>query len=248
MAHKITSQDQWFLKLRRRDPLQGSEFELGDRVVVCTKCKCVQTYDTWSFNENKCVQCGHNQSTDEFSREYIDFSYHKGNRTAQVVSGFRTVGADAKRQKEKVCKWYSQRRIENTRKANLWLCIILMILMMGMIYYWEHGSLAYDISDGIALLLKRADLKLQYYLLGKMSDRGIFMKLSDINPKIDLISSKVAFIQSKCVLLGMSFLYMCKKFLCNLKQLEWENKGKMVMTKVQALIDDITCFFRGKYL
>ena len=86
MAHKITANDQWFINMHRRDPLQGREFVLGDHVVVCLDCRCVQTADSWEFSGNKCVNCGKTRSTSDFSREFIDFNYRKNTAGGRKIA------------------------------------------------------------------------------------------------------------------------------------------------------------------
>ena len=244
MAHKITSQDQWFLNLRRHDPLQGSEFELGDKVVVCTKCKCVQAYDSWAFNENKCVQCGHNHSTDDFSREYIDFSYHREDTASKVIRGFKVVESDVKYQTDKIRKWFSQQRIAKTNRAFLWLSIILLMLIIGFTYYWGHDSIMYYVSASIIPMFNTVVSKLQYFAVNKISDIGISTKFVGLDKDIGLIINKFNYLQSKFILLGTSLLYIGKKFLYSLTGIKWSQKESTVATNFRALIDYITHFVK----
>ena len=227
MAHKITSRDQWFLNMRRRDPLQGREFEVGDNVVVCTKCKCVQTYDSWEFNENTCVQCGHNERVDTFSREYIELSYHMDDKPLKKIPGFKVMESDIKYQTDKIRKWFSQQRIARTYKGVLWIYIILLILVMGLSYYWGHDSIEYCVSTTILPLFSNALAKLQYVFEEKLSGFSIVSRLNvddkiyNLNSDKDEILYKIAFIHSKFILLGTSLLYMARKVVYSFKEFDW---------------------------
>jgi hypothetical protein len=174
--------------MRRRDPLQGREFELGDNVVVCTKCKCVQTYDSWEFNENTCVQCGHNERVDTFSREYIELSYHMDDKPLKKIPGFKVMESDIKYQTDKIRKWFSQQRIARTYKGLLWIYIILLILVMGLSYYWGHDSIEYCVSTTILPLFSNALAKLQYVFEGKLSGLSIVSRLN-VDDKIYNLNS-----------------------------------------------------------
>lgn len=244
MAHKITSQDQWFLSLRRRDPLQGSEFQLGDKVVVCTKCKCVQAYDSWEFNENKCVQCGHNHNTDDFSREYIDYSYHRENASSRVIRGFKVVESDIKYQTDRIRKWFSQQRISKTYKVNIWFDIFLVIAILGLIYYLEQDSIEYFVSSMVTPVFSRAFLKLQNVPLKRLSDIGILSKLRSLNLDPDRFVYKYTYIQGKLILLATSLVYIVQKIVYSTSRIGWKNKIDSISTNYHTLIDYITHIFK----
>ena len=95
MAYRLSERDQWFIDMRRRDPLTGSEFVLHDNVVVCKKCRCVQRSDSWEFNNKKCVHCN-GTLLEQFSREFVDISYHRDEDTPKKVKGFSIVESDNK--------------------------------------------------------------------------------------------------------------------------------------------------------
>lgn len=244
MAHKLNSQDQWFLSLRRRDPLQKSEFELGNQVVVCTKCKCVQTYDSWAFNGNKCVECGHNRSTDDFSREYIDFSYHRDSKSSKTIRGFKVVESDIKYQVDKIRKWFSQQRVSRTNQAYLWFYIVILILLIGLIYYWGHGSVINHVSTAIIPLCNNALTKIQYSPLRKLSDLGISSKFRHLNFDTEELLAKFVFLQNKIILLGTSFLLIGRKVVDSFIQIEWKEKETTITTNFHTLIDYITHIFK----
>lgn len=244
MAHKLNSQDQWFLNLRRRDPLQGSEFELGDQVVVCTKCKCVQTYDSWAFNENKCVECGYNCSTDDFSREYIDFSYHRDSKSSQPIRGFKVVESDIKYQVDKIRKWFSQQRVSRTNKAYIWFYIVFLILIIALICYWGQGSIVNYVSAIIIPLFKNALTKIQHIPPSKLSNFDISSKLSHLNFDAEKLLLKFTFLQNKLILLGTGFLFIGRKVVYSFIQIDWKNKGTTITSNFHTLIDYFTHFFK----
>lgn len=244
MAHKLSSQDQWFLALRRRDPLQQSEFKLGDRIVVCTKCKCVQTYESWEIWENKCVQCGHNRSTDDFSREYIDVSYHRDSKDSKSIRGFKVVESDIKYKADKIRKWFSQQRVSRTNHAYLWFYILLMIAIVGLIFYFGHGSIIDHISTTITPLFENALIKLQRIPLSKISDIEISSKIRALNFNTGKLLSKFAFIQNKVILLGTGLLFIGHKIVDSFIQIDWKDKETSISTNFHTLIDYITHFIK----
>lgn len=124
MAHRITVNDQWFLNMHRRDPLMGKEFELGDNVVVCLDCRCVQTLESWQFNENKCSNCGKTRSTSSFSREFVDFNYGHSNRIQKFPQ--------SRRSSEQVNPHTSSNHRESARQNTgriFWVAAIILFLI-----------------------------------------------------------------------------------------------------------------------
>lgn len=76
MPHTLNVSDQWFLAMRRKDPLTGGQFQIGDSVVVCRQCRTVHLSDTWFFEHTGCkVQgCGSTSYSDNFNRDTVVFS------------------------------------------------------------------------------------------------------------------------------------------------------------------------------
>ena len=135
MAYKITVKDQWFLNMHRRDPLQGREFELGDRVVVCLDCRCVQTYDSWELCENKCVNCGKSECTSQFSREFIDFNYKRNTIGAKTARGFKVIKKDIEKTARSAYNWFSRQRIS---RRSLIVSALMMIIVAAMVCLIGH--------------------------------------------------------------------------------------------------------------
>ena len=76
MPYTLNTRDQWFLVMGRKDPLTGGQFQIGDSVVVCRRCRTVHLTDTWYFAPNGCKApgCGCTNHAANFSRDAVAFS------------------------------------------------------------------------------------------------------------------------------------------------------------------------------
>ena len=72
MAHILTEEDKWFIDLNRKDPITHEEFHLGDEVVVCRTCRCVQLNDVWEMGPAGCKYCGGSEASGDFDRDFIE--------------------------------------------------------------------------------------------------------------------------------------------------------------------------------
>ena len=244
MAHKLTTQDQWFLDFRRHDPLQLSEFKIGDEVVVCKKCKCVQTYDSWEFNENKCLLCGHPHYTFDFSREYIDISYHREKRGSKLTHGFKVVDSDIKARTDKIRTWFSKERISYFSKLYIGFYIIMILLIIGLAFYQGHDSINSLITSEVLPLWKYIYTKLRVIPINRLSKIAINVKLSSLDFHIDRLIEKFSFIHRRLILLTTGLLYIKHKAIDSFTQIDWKGKQLTLITNFHTLIDYITRFFK----
>ncbi len=97
--HKLTGRDKWFIQLHRCDPLIHSDFAIGDKIVICENCKCVQLWETWEYDKglssrhgNDCIQCGCTSFTDELTIESIS---HQKKRDGKSIKGFKVITEDS---------------------------------------------------------------------------------------------------------------------------------------------------------
>lgn len=135
MAHKINLDDQWFLNMHRRDPLLGSDFKLGDNVVICVDCRCVQTIDTWEFNGNKCINCGKSRSTSRFSRELIDYNYRKKPADGKENSDFRITKEKIRIGANNAYNWFTSK---NINRRYLIIGVVLLIQITALLCLWAY--------------------------------------------------------------------------------------------------------------
>jgi len=64
-AHKLTEAHRWFADGIRHDPMTHKVFRIGDRVVVCSRCKLVCKESTWD-EMGRCSQCGNEATQAQF--------------------------------------------------------------------------------------------------------------------------------------------------------------------------------------
>ena len=72
MAYILTEDDKWFIDLDRKDPITHEGFQLGDEVVVCRACRCVQLNDVWEMGPTGCKYCGSSEASGDFDRDFIE--------------------------------------------------------------------------------------------------------------------------------------------------------------------------------
>ncbi|MBR4395040.1 MAG: hypothetical protein IK026_07235 [Eubacteriaceae bacterium] len=72
MAHILTEDDNWFIDLDRKDPITHEGFQLGDEVIVCRACRCVQLNDVWEMGPTGCKYCGSSEASGDFDRDFIE--------------------------------------------------------------------------------------------------------------------------------------------------------------------------------
>lgn len=138
MAYKISSQDTWFLSMHRRDPLTGGEFSVGDKVVVCKKCRTVQLDEVWNFDGSKCKVCNHSLCTSSFEREFIDFSYHPDDVVRPQKKGFKVVDSDKTTSKSVFRKVLAPNLINRVWTYILICLLIIMFMSMAVCFYYNR--------------------------------------------------------------------------------------------------------------
>lgn len=140
MAYKISSQDTWFLSMHRRDPLTGGEFSVGDRVVVCKKCRTVQLEEVWNFDGSKCKVCNHTLCTSSFEREFIDFSYHPDDVVRPQKKGFKVVDSDKTTNKSFVRKVLTPNLINRIWGYTLTCLLIVVLMSIAICFYYNRDT------------------------------------------------------------------------------------------------------------
>lgn len=143
MAYKISSQDTWFLSMHRRDPLTGGEFSIGDKVVVCKKCRTVQLEEVWNFDGSKCKVCNHSFCTSSFEREFIDFSYHPDDVVRPQKKGFRVVDSDKTTNKSFVRKVLTPILINRVWTCILTCLLIIMFMSIAICFYYNRDFMSW---------------------------------------------------------------------------------------------------------
>ncbi len=87
MARVLQPRDEWFIKQGRKDPLTNGYFRIGQEVVVCAECGCVQLLDAWNMSGEQCACCGCTRKK-RFSKRSV--AYHR-RRSYKKIRGFQAV-------------------------------------------------------------------------------------------------------------------------------------------------------------
>lgn len=215
MPHILNAQDQWFLDMHRNDPLTGGEFQMGEKVVVCAKCRTVQLWEIWSF-ENQCCKNGTCSSTDyrsDFSREFIDFSYHRNEDKQSKIKGFKVVERDKKYKRSLILRLLSERKFKGVLRiaALLMFVCYAACILLGLYTgfdaeqaYISAVPIYYEISTNMTQKINNSDFSSkidisqvsdtkQQYLKDKLSylfNEKIYKKIEsiEIEQKCEYIS------------------------------------------------------------
>lgn len=145
MPHTLNVSDQWFLTMRRKDPLTGGQFQIGDSVVVCRQCRTVHLSDTWYFEHTGCkVQgCGSTSYSDNFSRDTVVFSSVSIKKSTSAAVA-KTVGNNPPPKTSSPHSFNSQQ--QSNRNVGIWNnwgwipTIALVVLLIAMLPQWLQGT------------------------------------------------------------------------------------------------------------
>lgn len=187
MAHKISSQDTWFLSMQRKDPLTGGEFVVGDKVVVCKKCRTVQLEEVWNFDGNKCKVCNHSLCTSTFEREFIDFSYHPDDVVRPHKKGFKVVDSDKTINKSFIRRLLTPVLINRVWTRILICFLIIMFISLAICFYYNRDVTSWGIIGQIEMARFFNGIWAKAIQIGYVFQT----KISTLNKSLEIMIEKV---------------------------------------------------------